>query len=275
MIKLGSSAISKVYFGANEITKAYLGSTEVYSGSVDLFIIEVDTTKAGSNSDQFQFTGAEGDYNVVAKQSGVIVQTFNNLSDEETITFSDGSGIYVLEVEAKEIDGFNRIRFANSGDNSKITDIKQWGSIVWSSFESSFWGCQNMLITSTDVPNLTNVGSLDKMFANASLINPDTSNWNLINATNMRLMFLGTSNANTDARNWNPINATNMDRIFDSSNLSTANLDACYINWSQLSLQSNVSFGAGRSEYSSGAAATGRQKLIDDFNWTISDGGEV
>jgi len=243
--------------------------------AADLFIIEVDTTKAGSNSDQFQFTGAEGDYNVVAKQSGVIVQTFNNLSDEETITFSDGSGIYVLEVEAKEIDGFNRIRFANSGDNSKITDIKQWGSIVWSSFESSFWGCQNMLITSTDVPNLTNVGSLDKMFANASLINPDTSNWNLINATNMRLMFLGTSNANTDARNWNPINATNMDRIFDSSNLSTANLDACYINWSQLSLKSNVSFGAGSSEYSSGAAATGRQKLIDDFNWTISDGGEV
>jgi len=33
MIKLGTSDISKVYFGADEITKAYLGSTEVYSSA--------------------------------------------------------------------------------------------------------------------------------------------------------------------------------------------------------------------------------------------------
>ena len=86
------------------------------------FIIEVKTDETGtSNDNQFQFTGAQGDYNVVAKQGGVIVESFNDLSDEETITFANGAGTYTLEVNAKEVDGFTGMRFNNSGDKEKIT----------------------------------------------------------------------------------------------------------------------------------------------------------
>ena len=222
------------------------------------FIIEVGTSKTGvSNNNQFQFTGAEGDYDVVAKKGGLVVQTFINLSDEETITFSDGSGVYVLEVSAKEVNGFNRISFNNGGDNSKVQDIKQLGTIVWSSFEGAFYGCTNTLVTATDVPNLSSVTSMkdmfnrcisanpdvsnwdvssvtdmDYMFYNASIANPDTSNWDVSNVTNMSNMFRSTSSANPDTSNWDVSSVTNMDSIFQ--NASLANPDVS--NWDMSSV---------------------------------------
>ena len=155
--------------------------------NTDAFIIEVDTAKAGaSNSDQFEFTGALGDYDVVAKQNGTQVAIFNDLSGQETITLPS-SGIYVLEVNAKEVNGFNRIAFDNGGDKDKITDIKQWGTIAWSSFLSAFFGCSNMLTTANDVPNVSSVTNMGNMFRNASSANPDTTNWDVSSVTNMEI----------------------------------------------------------------------------------------
>jgi surface protein len=191
------------------------------------FIMEVDTSKAGSNSDQFQFTGAEGDYDVVAKQNGIVVQTFSDLSGQETITFANGTGVYVLEVNAKEVDGFDKIRFANGGDKLKITDVKQWGNIVWSSFDSAFFGCSNMLVTSTDVTNLSSVSTMAFMFRAATLANPDVSNWDVSSVNNMSNMFRNTSSANPDTSNWDVSNITNMNSMFAFS--ITANPDVS--NW--------------------------------------------
>ena len=128
------------------------------------FIIEVKTDNAGtSNDNQFQFTGAEGDYDVIAKQNDIVVATFDNLSGAETITLPS-SGIYVLEVSAKEVNGFNRIKFDYKGDRDKILDTKNWGNIVWASFEDAFYGCSNMLTTATDIPNLSNVTDMEVCF---------------------------------------------------------------------------------------------------------------
>jgi surface protein len=336
------------------------------------FIIEVDTTKAGTPSDQFQFTGAVGDYDVVAKQNNTVVATFNDLSGQQTITLPS-SGVYDLEIKAKGINGFNRIRFNNEGDRRKLTDIKQWGTIVWSSFERAFFGCSNMLTTATDVPNLSNVTDMRFMFFSASSANPDTANWDVSNVTNMEAMFFdatstnpdtskwdvssvtttssmfvfatsanpdvsnwdvsnvtgmyamfqgatsanpdvsnwdvssvtsmkymffnassanpdvsnwdvssvtsmkymfNASSANPDVSNWDVSNVTGMYAMFEDSNLSVENLTACYENWSQLSLQQNVSFSAGSTKYNPSGQA-GRDILLNTYNWNISDGGQV
>jgi len=262
------------------------------------FIIEVDTTKAGTPSDQFQFTGAQGDYDVVAKQNDIVVATFNDLSGAETITLPS-SGVYNLEVKSKEVNGFNRIQFNNEGDRLKITDIKQWGEVVWSSFENAFYGCSNMLTTATDVPNLSSVTDMRNMFRSASSANPDTSNWDVSNVTNMSLMFYSAPSANPDVSNWDVSNVTNMRYMFrsassanpdvsnwdvssvtnmismlENSNLSVENLTACYENWSQLTLQQNVSFSAGTTKYNA-SGQEGRDILVNTYNWTIEDGGQV
>jgi len=229
--------------------KSNAGETLLKSDlNIDAFIIEVDTTKAGTPSDQFQFTGAVGDYDVIAKQNDIVVATFDNLSGAETITLPS-SGVYDLEVSAKEVNGFNRIRFNNSGDKLKITDIKQWGNIVWSSFQRAFRGCSNMIITGTDVPNLNFLSELDFMFFSASIVNPNMKNWDVSNVTKMS-------------------------RMLEGADLSVENLTACYENWSQLNLQQNVSFSAGNTKYNSSGQA-GRDILVNTYNWTIEDGGQV
>jgi len=312
------------------------------------FIIEVKTDNAGtSNDNQFQFTGAQGDYDVVAKQNDIVVATFNDLSGEQTITLPS-SGVYDLEVSAKEVNGFNRIRFDGGGDNLKITDIKQWGDVVWSSFGDAFFGCKNMLVTATDVPNLSNVTSMSSMFRDASIANPDTTNWDLSNVTtiermfnstisnpdtsnwdvssvtnmdrtfqdaplanpdtsnwdvssvtnmertfrkassanpdvsnwdvsnvvNMSFMFYDASISNPDTSNWDVSNVVNMSFMFEFSNLSVENLTLIYENWSQLNLQQNVAFSAGNTKYNASGQA-GRDILVNTYNWTITDGGQV
>jgi surface protein len=90
----------------------------------------------------------------------------------------------------------------------------------------------------------------------------------------MGYMFQGASIANPDVSNWNVSNVTDMVYIFRDSNLSVENLTACYENWSQLTLQNNVSFGAGTTKYNSSGQA-GRDILVNTYNWTIEDGGLV
>jgi surface protein len=305
--------------------KSNAGETLLSGSGYNAFTIEVKTDNAGtSNDNQFQFTGAEGDYDVVAKQNGVVIQTFSDLSDAATITFSNGVGTYILEVTPKEVNPFNIIKFDNKGDRDKILDTKQWGDVVWSSFERAFFGCSNMKVTATDVPNLSSVTTMYTMFQNASSANPDTSNWDVSSVTNMSFMFFNTSSANPDTTNWdvssvtnmslmfyeassanpdtsnwdvsnvtemrkmfrsassaNPdtsnwdvSSVTNMEYMFRDSNLSVENLTACYENWSQLSLQNNVSFEAGNTKYNASGQA-GRDILVNTYNWTITDGGQV
>ena len=178
------------------------------------FIIEVKTDNAGtSNNDQFQFTGAVGDYNVIAKQGGVIVATFNDLSGAETITFSDGAGTYTLEITPKSVNPFNQIQFNDSGDKNKITDLKQFGSIVWSSFLTAFSSCENMSVSATDIPNLSSVTNMSAMFGGASLANPITTNWDVSNVTDMVSMFFSAVTFNGILNNWDVSSVTNMDRM--------------------------------------------------------------
>ena len=220
------------------------------------FIIEVKTDNTGtSNNNQFQFTGAEGNYNVIAKQGNVIVQTFNDLEDEETITLPS-SGVYNLEVKSKEVNGFNRIAFDNGGDKDKIIDIKQWGTIVWSSFERSFFGCSNMLTTATDIPDLSNVTDMSVMFREALSANPDTSNWDVSSVTTMRSMFYDVSSANPDTTNWDVSNVTDMSFMFN--NASSANPDTSNWNVSNVTSMSDM--------FESASSAN-----PDTTNWDVSN----
>jgi surface protein len=351
-----------------------IAASRLRAAVLNPFIIEVNTANSGrSNSDQFEFTGAEGDYDVVAKQNNTVVATFNDLSGQQTITLPS-SGVYVLEVNAKAINGFNRIEFNNDGDRLKITDIKQWGTIVWSSFRQSFRNCKNLLITATDAINLSDVTDMFQMFFGASSANPDTSNWDVSSVTDMtsmfrdallanpnvsswdvssvtnmqsmfenaqsanpdtsnwdvssvtdmtsmfrdalsanpdvsnwdvssvtnifqmfrdalsanpdvsnwdvsnvtstNRMFLSASIANPDTSNWDVSSVTDMSFMFLGSNLSVDNLTACYENWSQLSLQQNVSFSAGNTKYNASGQA-GRDTLENTYSWTITDSGQI
>lgn len=147
---------------------------------------------------------------------------------------------------------FHRIAFRDNesgintsmGDFSKILEINQWGSTLWSSMNGAFTGCLNMDMTATDSPNLTNVTDMAGIFSgcqsligNSSINNWDISevtnlsaafnscmlfdqplgNWNTAKVLNMGAMFLMCQNFNQPIGNWNTSQVIAMDAMFNNA----------------------------------------------------------
>ena len=102
--------------------------------------------------------------------------------------------------------------------------------------------------------------------------NQPIGNWDVSSVTDMSSMFYNASSFDQPLGNWNVSNVILMENMFYGVTLSTLNYDHLLLGWSQLTLQTGVSFHAGNSKYS-GAAADARQFIITNFTWTITDGG--
>ena len=150
-----------------------------------------------------------------------------------------------------------------SWDVSSVTDMSHMFSSA-----SAF----NQSIGNWDVSSVTVMSS---MFRSASSFNQNIGNWDVSSVKSMRYMFGSTSSFNQNIGTWNVSSVTDMTNMFNGVILSTSNYDSLLLGWSQLTLQDGVSFHGGNSKYSAGAAATARQSIIDNFNWVITDGGQI
>jgi surface protein len=127
----------------------------------------------------------------------------------------------------------------------------------------------NQDIGSWDVSSVTN---MRYMFTNAAAFNQDISSWDVSSVTNMYGMFYNAAAFNQDISSWDVSSVTLMSYMFYGVTLSTSNYDALIQGWSSQTLQSNVSFHAGNSQYSS-ASESARNVLLSTYNWSITDGG--
>ena len=261
---------------------------------IDAFIIEIDTSKTGvSNNNQFQFTGAEGDYDVVAKQNGTVVQTFSNLSNEETITFSDGSGVYVLEVNKKSTNGFTGIRFNNTGDKLKVLKINQWG-VFNDNRTANFFGCKNLIQIADDNDWLNSITNGSNIFNETKLTTlPSSLNLqNLVNGTNMFLfvgltelpdvmilnnlengsgMFFGNNLTDLPVEMKLP-NFKNGNNFLRFMTINTTRYSQLLVDMQNLNSNTNLPFHGGNSQYNA-QGETARNLLINNQSWTFTDGG--
>jgi len=156
-------------------------------------------------------TGGGYLYNVAWVEVGVPANngSLAGITGSTTVTFPT-AGIYRVEISGS----FPRIFFSGGGDRNKILSVEQWGNIAWTSMNSAFRGCQNLVINATDVPNLSGVTDLTSMFRGATSLNQNIDNWNVGSITNMSNMFNGAASFNQPLNNWNVSNVTNMNSMF-------------------------------------------------------------
>jgi surface protein len=120
--------------------------------------------------------------------------------------------------------------------------------------------------------NVSSVMTMDHMFYYASSFNQPIGSWDVSSVMNMGYMFYAASSFNQPLGSWDVSNVTDMSNMFVGVTLSIYNYDILLLGWSQLSLQTGVSFHAGYSKYSK-LAEGARQTIITNFGWTIIDGG--
>lgn len=157
--------------------------------------------------------------------------------------------------------------FARSIFNQDISqwDVSRVTEMAHMFNNSSF----NQDINQWNVSKVTNMNSL----FSSSAFNQDISNWDVSKVTNMSRMFYK-SIFNQDIGNWDISKVRNMEYMFYAGKLSTDNYDKLLNGWSILNLRSGVSFSAGNAKYSTSALGS-RERIITDFAWKITDGGEL
>ncbi|MER3319382.1 MAG: BspA family leucine-rich repeat surface protein [Allomuricauda sp.] len=95
-----------------------------------------------------------------------------------------------------------------------LASIEQWGSIQWGVMTYTYFGCANMVYNATDVPDLTNVGFMDHMFASCTSFNGDIGNWDTSNVQIMNRVFTYASSFNADLSGWDTSSVTAMNDMF-------------------------------------------------------------
>jgi hypothetical protein len=166
-----------------------------------------------------------------------------------------------------------RIYFNNGGDRLKIIAITNWGDVAWSNNQSSaFFGCGN--ITSLPDDHLEfwnttlNVGT--GMFRNNSLTA-------LPEGMALAALTTGTSvfqnNSLTALPEGMALAAlTTGTSMFLANTINTTDYSNLLINTEAANSNNDVSFHGGSSKYNA-AGGVARTALINNQNWTITDGG--
>ena len=271
----------------------------------DNLIITVKTDESGaSNNNQF-ILSLSGTYDVLNWGDGT---SSLGVSANQTHTYAT-SGIYNITIS----NTFDSYRFNLGGDGDKLIDVKQFGTAQLTTFQSAFADCNNITVFSAvDVPDLSNVIDMPTAFFNASNFNQNINNWDVSNVQSMQRLFFNADGFNQPLNNWDVSNVTDMSVMFRFNNgfnqdisdwnianvsdfenflegqtgtFSTQNYNLLLVGWEQ-TLQNaypggvgyphTISIGFGGTKYTlGGAAETARTSLINNFGWTISDGGGI
>ncbi|NVJ61130.1 MAG: BspA family leucine-rich repeat surface protein [Gammaproteobacteria bacterium] len=159
------------------------------------------------------------------------------------------------------------------GASSFSSDLSQWDVSSVINMKGMFAGATNF---NGDLSqwNMSSVTDTSNMFESATSFNRDISQWDVSSVTDMSFMFFGATSFNQNLGSWNIESVINMEGMFRNAMVSTDNYDSLLLGWSSQNVQQDVIFDAGESTYSN-AGKTARDKLINDNNWTIYDGGKL
>ncbi len=184
------------------------------------FVTTWNTTNPGVTvyNNQIVFPIVGTNYNISWRNTGVAADTGNAVGNgTDTITFAN-SGIYKVYI-SPGAGSVSSIAFNNSlnVDRLKILSIEQWGDIAWTTFKGAFSGCSNLILNAADAPNLSNVTNMSNAFSYCNKFTGNTSmnNWNVSNIDTMEYVFARDSFFNQNISNWHVSNVKDMGHLFE------------------------------------------------------------
>lgn len=141
--------------------------------------------------------------------------------------------------------------FNNIGDRLKLREISQWGSLNLGDTGSYFYGASNMVLTTSDLLNLTGTTSLHNAFRNCNSIGSDAyiDGWNVSQVVDMSNTFYNATSLDGRFADWIVSNAKNMTGMFHLDRISPLNYDDLLQNWIKHPLQRDIVFDAGLSRF--------------------------
>lgn len=188
------------------------------------------------------------------------------------------SGLNANDKYEIRIQGVISLRFNNNATwKDSIYEIKQWGNIEIKTMSALYYGCSNLVITATDIPNITmSTNSLiSNCFRACPLVDFDVTGWDISLATNASTMFYQATNfkgKGLDTLDWS--NVTNMNNILAQTSHTQTNYDLLLNSLANQNVQSGVSFRTD-AQYTIATSQTNRDYLTITKGWTIIDGGGV
>jgi Mycoplasma protein of unknown function, DUF285/Bacterial Ig-like domain (group 3) len=244
-LPVGTRSITAVYNGdAANATSTSTMLSQVVIDPNTLFITRWDLSKTGSINTQISF-GVEtsGTVNYTWQQvggSGLSGSgTFTGTT--ATITGLPTGGIIDLSISPTN---FQRININFGTDKSRLTQLKQWGTVAWTSMQTAFTGCDNFTLLATDVPNLTGVTNMSSMFSSCSIFNQALpEGFNTAAVTNMSSMFFACIAYNQVLPNsFNTSNVTFMSGMFSNCSAYNKALPNVSFNTAKVTDMSNMFF---------------------------------
>jgi gliding motility-associated-like protein len=243
--------------------------------ATDNFVTRWNLATAGSGTTQITFgTATSGTVNYTWQQLPTGAAGSGSWSGATlTITGLPTGATIRLQIAPTN---FQRININNGADRNRLTQVEQWGNVTWTSMQRAFYGCTNLQILATDVPNLSGVTNMSEMFRGCSNLNTPNNigSWNTSVVTNMSFLFSQTSAFNQNIEAWNTGAVTNMSYLFFQATSFNQNIGA----WNTAAVTNMLSVFDGASSFNQNigswntGAVTNMQEMFDvavSFNQNI------
>lgn len=196
------------------------------------FVSKWKTDNAGSsNNDQITLPfESGGTYKCIIDWGDGTKDRITVWNQAETTHTYPSAGTYTVKISGV----INGWRFNAGGDDDKILEIKNWGSLLLGNNGDYFSGCSNLVITATDILDTSAMTNWLGFWANCSSIRtiPSINKWDSSNVTNGKNAFASMSLHNQD------LDGLDMSKLEDGTGMFTANsIFNGKIGWSLPSLQ--------------------------------------
>ena len=271
----------------------FYDSLSDYQTTYSQFNRDLSGWNVSSGTDfQFMFFECQAYNNAGVSLSGWDVSKSTNFNG----MFSQASGFVGVGVDSWNMSNATNIAFMFSGCKLFNINLNGWDTSNVTNMSGVFetTPAYNQPLNSWDVSKVTTMTEMFNCQIDGGIFNQPLSSWDTSNVIDMSFMFNGAESFNQDISNFDFSSVVPNSRfgtvysaqrflgivlgapynINTSTAMSVANYSTLLISIAAQTLNANVLFDAGDTQYSAGAAATARATIVST-PWTVTDGGQA